>query len=136
MWRKKTKKKTSIQNFAVFHQKKNRIPFSRSSHQRCSVRKVLRNFAKFTGKHLCHSLFFNKAAGQRPATLLEKTLLQVFSCKFYEISKNTFFKEHLWATDSALNKGTSWNESFHWWNSTKSSYMCTIVTLLNKESFG
>ena len=27
---------------------------------------VLRNFAKFTGKHLCHSLFFNKVAGTRP----------------------------------------------------------------------
>ena len=27
----------------------------------CSARKdVLVNFAKFTGKHLCHSLFFNK----------------------------------------------------------------------------
>ena len=36
----------------------------RSSHQRCSVKKgVLRNFAKFTGKHLCQRLFFNKVAG-------------------------------------------------------------------------
>ena len=33
---------------------------NQSSHQRCSLRKgVLRNFAKFTGKHLCQSLFFN-----------------------------------------------------------------------------
>ena len=33
----------------------------RSSHQRCSMKKgVLRNFTKFTGKHLCQSLFFNK----------------------------------------------------------------------------
>ena len=33
----------------------------RSSHRRSSVRKgVLRNFAKFTAKHLCQSLFFNK----------------------------------------------------------------------------
>ena len=24
---------------------------------------VIRNFAKFTGKHLCQSLFFNKVAG-------------------------------------------------------------------------
>ena len=38
----------------------------RSSHQRCSVKKrVLRNFAKFTGKHLCPRLFFNKVAGLR-----------------------------------------------------------------------
>ena len=45
----------------------------RSRHRRCSVRKgVFRNFAKFTGKHLCQSLFLNKVAGLRPATLLKK----------------------------------------------------------------
>ena len=32
---------------------------------------VIRNFAKFTGKHLCHSLPFNTVAG-RPPTLLKK----------------------------------------------------------------
>ena len=43
--------------------------------RRCSIRKsVLRNFAKFTGKHLCESLFFNKAAGLRPVTLLQTRL--------------------------------------------------------------
>ena len=52
----------------------------RSSHRRCSVRKgVFGNFAKFTAKHLFQSLFFNKVAG----------LERVFSCEFYEISKNT-----------------------------------------------
>ena len=36
----------------------------RSSHQRCSVKKgLLGNFAKFAGKHLCQSLFFNKVTG-------------------------------------------------------------------------
>ena len=45
----------------------------RSSHQRCSIRKgVLRNFAKFTGKRLCQSLFFNNVAGLRPAILLKR----------------------------------------------------------------
>ena len=45
---------------------------NRSSHQRCSIKKgVLRNFAKFTGKHLCQSLFLNKVAG---LTLLTKRL--------------------------------------------------------------
>ena len=40
---------------------------------------------------------FNKAAGLRPATLLKKeTLTQVFSSEFCEISKSTFFAEHLW----------------------------------------
>ena len=43
--------------------------------RRCSVKKgVLRDFAKFTGKHLCQGLFFNKIAGHRPATLLKKRL--------------------------------------------------------------
>ena len=31
----------------------------RSSHRRCSAK----NFAKFTGKHLCQGLFFNNVAG-------------------------------------------------------------------------
>ena len=45
----------------------------RSSHRRYSFKKcVLRNFAKFTGKHLCQSLFFSKVAGLRPATLFKK----------------------------------------------------------------
>ena len=42
---------------------------------------VLRNFAKFTEKHLCQSLFLNKV----------EALAQVFSCEFCEIFKNTFF---------------------------------------------
>ena len=76
---------------------------SRSSHRRCSVRKgVLRNFAKFTGKHLCQGLFFNKVADLRPATLSKMRLAQVFSCGFCEISKNTLFTEHLWTTASVL----------------------------------
>ena len=41
---------------------------------------VLENFAKFTGKYLSQSLFFNR-----------ETLAQVFSCGFCEIFKNTFF---------------------------------------------
>ena len=35
---------------------------------------VLRNFAKFTGKHLCLSLFFDKVTGLRSATLLKERL--------------------------------------------------------------
>ena len=32
---------------------------------------VLRNLAKFTGKHQCQSLYLHKVADLRPATLLE-----------------------------------------------------------------
>ena len=53
---------------------------SRSSHQRCPMRKgVLRNFAKFTRKHLCQNLFLNKVAGLNPvnfAKFLRKLFLQ------------------------------------------------------------
>ena len=45
---------------------------------------VLRNFAKFTGKHLCQSLIFNKAGG----------------LEFCEFFKNTFSTEHLQTTAS------------------------------------
>ena len=65
---------------------------------------VLENFAKFLGKHLCQSLFFNKVAGLRPATLLKKRLAQVFSYEFCEISKNILFTEHLRATASENGK--------------------------------
>ena len=62
---------------------------------------VIRNFTKLTGKHLCQSLLFNKVAGLRPKAFIKKeTLAQVFSCQFCDISKNTFFTEHLWATAS------------------------------------
>ena len=45
----------------------------RSSHQRCSMKEgVLRNFTKFTEKHLYKSLFFNKVVDLRPATLLKR----------------------------------------------------------------
>ena len=45
----------------------------RSNHQRCPVRKgVRRNFANFTGKHLCQSLSSNKVPALRAATLFEK----------------------------------------------------------------
>ena len=65
---------------------------TRSSHQRCSARKyVLRNFSKFTGKHLCQVLFYNKAAGSEPATLLKMRLWhRCFPMNFAKISKNPF----------------------------------------------
>ena len=56
-------------------------------------KRVLRNFIKFTGKHLCQSLFFNKIARFWPEAcnfIKKETLTQVFSSEFYEISKNTF----------------------------------------------
>ena len=69
--------------------------FCRSSHQRCSVRKsILGNFTKFTGKHVCQSLFFNKVVGLRPATLLKKMLWhRCFPVNFAKFPRTPFFTE-------------------------------------------
>ena len=56
---------------------------------------VLIDFAKFTGKHLCQSLFFNKVVGLGLQLYKKETQAQVFFCDFCEISKNTFSAEHL-----------------------------------------
>ena len=57
---------------------------------------VLTNFAKFTGKHLCQSLFFNKVAGLRRATLLKKRLWQgYFPVSFAKFLRTPFLTEHL-----------------------------------------
>ena len=54
---------------------------------------VLRNFAKFTGKHMCQSLFFNKVAGLRPrlATLntFGRLLLHALDPEWVENSNGT-----------------------------------------------
>ena len=77
----------------------------RSSHRRCSIKNgVLKNFAKLTGKHLCQSLVFNKVADSACNFIKKETLVQVFSCEFCKIFKNTFYTEHLWTTASALLK--------------------------------
>ena len=74
----------------------------------------LTNLTKFTEKHLCQRLFFNKIAGLRPAGLLKKIiwhrcfpvnfikfLRTPFIWKFFEISEKTFYTEYLWATGSS-----------------------------------
>ena len=66
---------SGVANAAILNQQDDDVDLlhhcnDRSSHQRCSIQKrVLRNFTKFVGKHLCKSLFFNKVAGLRPATV-------------------------------------------------------------------
>ena len=56
---------------------------------------VLKNFVKFTGKHL-----YQGHLPQACTFIKKDTLVQVFSSEFCEISKNTFFTEHLRASAS------------------------------------
>ena len=67
----------------------------RSSHQSYFIKKgVLRNFKKFTGKHLCQSLFFNKVAGLKPETLLKKRLWQqCFPMNFVKFLRTPFLRD-------------------------------------------
>ena len=72
---------------------------SRSSHQSCSMYKgVLRNFTKFTGKHLYESLFFKKVAGLRHRTLLKKRLWhRCFPVNFVKFLR-TPLNDYFWKT--------------------------------------
>ena len=88
--------------------------------KRCSYKST----GKFTGKHLCQSLFFNKVAGQRPkaCNLIKKrdfgTGVFLSICKF---CTSSFFMEHLWLTASGYEIGNCniwlvWiKNSFHSW---------------------
>ena len=56
-------------------------------------RSVLKNFAKFTGKHLYQSLFFNKVTGLRPGTLSKKRLRHgFFLVDFAKFSRTSFLQ--------------------------------------------
>ena len=55
--------------------------------KRCSY------FTKFTEKHLCQSLFFNKVLGLRPATLLKKRLWHMcFPVNFVKFLRTPFLQ--------------------------------------------
>ena len=97
------------------------LSMQRSSQQRCSIiKRVLRNFAKFTRKHLCQSLFFNKVADEACNFIKKETLAQVFSCEFCEIFENIFFTEHLRTTAP----GCKTNYSSEKWKNDKISVYC------------
>ena len=69
-------KKNYLQCYRLYN-----FPYFTSSHWMCSVRKgVLRNFAKFTGKHRWQSLFLIKLQTEATASALSR----VFSCLFQQ----------------------------------------------------
>ena len=70
--------------------KNNNNSSSRSSRPEALCKKsVLKNLAKFIGKHLCQSLFFNKLQAKACNFIKKEILAQVFPCELCEISKNT-----------------------------------------------
>ena len=61
---------------------------------------VFRNFAKFTGKHRCQSLFFNKVAG-RPNQQLANELHKPIIRNFIKRKVYSSFKDNIWGVDLA-----------------------------------
>ena len=64
--------------------------------QWCSVKKVFLEISQMSQENICVSLFFNKEDLLINLFINKETLTQMFSCEFCEISKCTFFTEHLW----------------------------------------
>ena len=70
--------------------------------------------------------FFRQAVNQislpQACNFIKKeTLAQVFSCEFFEISKNNIFTEHLWTTASVMgevarNGNTLETKPFVWYS--------------------
>ena len=51
-------------------------------------REIFKKYAKFRGKHLRRSLFYNKDVSWRPAMLFTKEIpAQMFSCEFCEVTR-------------------------------------------------
>ena len=102
------------------------VQICRSSHQRGSLKKVFLEISQSSQqKNMCQSLFFNKVAGFACNFIKKEALVQVFSCEFREISKNTFFTKDLWLTAS---------DFIHLKGATKSyftRYSCVVIILFN-----
>ena len=75
-----------------------------SSHRSCSERRgVLSKFAKFTRKHLCQSLFFNKVTGF--SLWKERLWRSCFQANFVKFLRTLFYRtEHLWVTASVIKR--------------------------------
>ena len=73
----------------------NHLSSNKSSHQRCSVKKVFLEIHRKTPV---------SPVSPAPACnfIKKETLAQVFSCEFCKISKNIFFTEHLRKTTSVI----------------------------------
>ena len=76
----------------------------RSSHQRCSLKKVVFKISQYSQENTRAWVSFSIKLQASSLQLYKKkeTLAQVLSCEFCEIFKNTFFKEHLRTIASAL----------------------------------
>ena len=97
-------------------------------------KKGVRNFGKFTWKHLCQRLFFNILADLN--FIKKETPVQVFPCKFFEISKNNFFLRN---TSGGCFWTFYWTKAYFWRCSAKQLFLKisqnSQVSRFNKVAF-
>ena len=86
---------------------------------------VLRNFATFIGKQLRQSPFLIKACN----FIKKETLAQMFSCKFFEISKNTLFLQNTsgFFSKKAFNRDVWWSAEYVFINTCLKSQSCIYL---------
>ena len=88
---------------------------------------VLRNCGKFPGKHLCQSIFFNKVAGLRPATLLIKRLChRRFPVSFMKFLRTPFLQN----TTGRLLPAVLFNMSSECLLNKKGEWWCHLLFLM------
>ena len=75
---------------------------------------VLRNFAKFTGNTCARVSFWIKLQAPGCSFIKKETLAQVFFSELCEISKNTFFIEHL-RTIASVTLMSDQDITYLWW---------------------
>ena len=67
------------------------MTYDRNSHQRCSIKKVFSEISQNSQENICASVFFNKVAGLRRATLLQKRLWhRCFPVNFMKFLRTPF----------------------------------------------
>ena len=104
--------------------------------QKCSVKKFLKNFPKFTAKHLRRRLFFDKIACLRLTTSARDSGTDVFLWTFRNFWECFFIEHHrcllLWVVVPVNNIDhlpiTLWYEEIY--NFSRSVWMCNSNLLL------
>ena len=69
-----------------------------SSHQRCSIKKVFLKNSQNSQENTSQKI--HRTPPETCYFIKKETLAQLFSCEFWEISKNTFFTEYLYEAAS------------------------------------
>ena len=74
---------------------------SRSSHEKCSIKKVFLKISPNSQENTCARVsYLIKLQASTCNFIKNEIRAQVFSCEFFQIFKNTYFTEHLWTTAS------------------------------------